>query len=162
MAEMKGHWRKPWTIRSGAAASILLLSALLLSALLAGTWTQPISPSARLPLETPAPAALQHAVSPPQDTVIRSAMAEDVQACNDAARIAAQGKKMWQLPTKGEAGAASRADVGVIPEGGNRPAIGGVAGARVGALYRLDESSQMNPKATEAYRVCMRSRGHAG
>ena len=40
--------------------------------------------------------------------------------------------------------------------------IGGIVGATAGTLYGLNESSQNDERARDAYRTCMRERGYAG
>lgn len=114
--------------------------------------------------------------APAQTPVARAAATppvSDVEACNRYAKSAAAGSaedKTKDVLTKAVIGGALGAGVGAaggaIAGGGSGAgkgaAIGGIVGATAGTLYGLNEANQKDARAVEAYRACMKGRGHSG
>jgi hypothetical protein len=120
-------------------------------------------PVARSTVPAPSPTA-RASTAPP---------ASDVEACNQNARSVAAGSTgdttrdvLTKAVIGGAIGAGVGATGGAIAGGGGGAgkgaAIGGIVGATAGTLYGLNDANQQDARAVEAYRSCMRGRGHTG
>lgn len=133
-----------------------------------GAAARPSTPVSRGPVTRPGPSA-----PPPATHAAATPPPSDVQTCNQYAKSAASGSTedtTKDVLTKAVIGGALGAGVGAAGgaiAGGGRgagkgAAIGGIVGATAGTLYGLNETNQKDSRAVEAYRTCMRSRGHTG
>lgn len=119
----------------------------------------PPPPPPPLPPASPAPRPVQQAAVP---------SAADVEICNDRARAAKSDRTAEVLKDVligGAVGAGVGAAGGAVADGGKGAGkgagIGGLVGAAAGTLYGLNKSNEHDARSVEAYRACMRSRGHA-
>jgi hypothetical protein len=98
--------------------------------------------------------------------------ASDAEACNQYAKAAAGTTEdatrdvLTKAVIGGALGAGVGAAGGAVAGGGHGAgkgaAIGGIVGATAGTLFGLNEKNQKDTRAVEAYRSCMRARGHTG
>ncbi len=111
------------------------------------------------------------AASQPQASGTARPPVSDVETCNQYAKSVTADRtadRTKDVLTKAVIGGALGAGVGAAGgaiAGGGRgagkgAAIGGIVGATAGTLYGLNEANQKDARAVEAYRACMRERGH--
>ncbi|HSB82148.1 MAG TPA: hypothetical protein VLM91_25480 [Candidatus Methylomirabilis sp.] len=176
------NWN-PW--KAATIGLAVIVTTAVVTGLVVGNWTskgnelaanQPaqteaIKPAAPLPKRP----VTRRAPTPPPAVASASATpsASDVEACNQYANSAATSTtsdKTKDVLTKAVIGGALGAGVGAAGgaiAGGGRgagkgAAIGGIVGATAGTLFGLNEANQKDTRAVEAYRTCMKARGHTG
>jgi hypothetical protein len=178
------NWN-PWKMATIGLAVVVTTAAV--TGLVVGNWsnkgaettvTQPAPPAQRAAARPSAPVSKGSVARPvPAPPPVAQAAAtpppSDVETCNQYAKSAASGSTedtTRDVLTKAVIGGALGAGVGAAGgaiAGGGRgagkgAAIGGIVGATAGTLYGLNETNQKDARAVEAYRSCMRSRGHTG
>lgn len=151
----KAHWN-PWKM-TAIGMALVMVTALATGLVVAG-WTgrEDAPPPSKVVASSPAP--VRRAAAPSQ---------ADIDACNAQAR-AVTGDRTTEVVKDaligGAVGAGVGAAGGAIAGGGKGAgkgaAIGGIVGATAGTLYGLNQTSAHDARAVEAYRACMRSRGH--
>ena len=173
----------PWKMATIGLAVVITTA--VVTGLVVGNWTRdgndqspprPAKKESTKPGTSSTSGAMVRSAAPAQTPVPRVAATppvSDVEACNRYAKSAAAGSaedKTKDVLTKAVIGGALGAGVGAaggaIAGGGGGAgkgaAIGGIVGATAGTLYGLNEANQKDARAVEAYRACMRGRGHSG
>lgn len=155
----------PWKLTTIAMA--LVIATALVTGLVVANWTAPESqtPPAAQKAAAPAPKP----VTPAPKRVVAAPSQADVQQCNAQAQSATGDKTMKVVRDTvvgGAVGAGVGAATGAIADGGSGAGkgagVGGIVGLAAGALYGLNEAKQHDARYVEAYKVCMRGRGHTG
>jgi hypothetical protein len=172
----------PWKAATIGLAVVITTAAV--TGLVVGNWTgkskeqtlsQPLQKEATTSAtSTPRGSVTRTAPTPPRAVAraVTPSPASDVDACNQYAKSAAAASNdtTKDVLTKAVLGGALGAGVGAAGgavAGGGRgagkgAAIGGIVGATAGTLFGLNEKDQKDTRAEEAYRSCMRARGHTG
>ena len=159
-----GHWN-PW--KATAIGMALVIATALVTGLVVANWKDSEPPKSVL---VPSPTARVARPSAPAPARVAAApSAGDVQACNDHAKGQAGDKVLdvvKDTAVGGAIGAGVGAATGAIADGGKGAGkgagVGGVVGLAAGALYGLNATKAHDARYVEAYRACMRSRGHTG
>ena len=177
-----GDWN-PWKVATIGIAVVITTA--VVTGLVVGNWTSTGTEStmnrlAQKEATRPAAAVSKGPVaratvpaSSPKARTSTTPPASDVEACNQRARSAAAGSTgdttkdvLTKAVIGGALGAGVGAAGGAIAGGGGGAgkgaAIGGIVGATAGTLYGLNDANQKDARAVEAYRSCMRGRGHTG
>jgi hypothetical protein len=177
-----GDWN-PWKVATIGIAVVITTA--VVTGLVVGNWTSTgtdstVNRPAQKEATRPAAAVSKGPVGrstvqapPPTARASTAPPASDVEVCNQHARSAAAGSTgdttkdvLTKAVIGGALGAGVGAAGGAIAGGGGGAgkgaAIGGIVGATAGTLYGLNEANQKDARAVEAYRSCMRARGHTG
>lgn len=151
----------PWKLTAIGMALVMVTA--LATSLVVAAWTarDDTPETTKVAPASPAPA------SPAPARRVAAPSQADIDACNAQAR-AASGDRTTEVVKDaligGAVGAGVGAAGGAIAGGGKGAgkgaAIGGIVGATAGTLYGLNQKSAQDARGVEAYRACMRSRGH--
>jgi len=162
----------PWKMTTIGLA--LVIATALITGLVVASWYKPDVP-AQTALAPPTPAAAppatpraaapaRVAASPPPSTAVDSCNAQAREA--QAKSSDKTGEVVRDAAVGGALGAGVGAAGGAIASGGKGAGkgagIGGIVGLAAGTLYGLDKAKSSDQRYVEAYRDCMRARGHLG
>lgn len=163
----------PW--KAATIGMAVVITTVVVTGLVVGNWGPSNTKEAARPVAAVRGTARPVAAVPqgPARPVATTPSASDIEACNQYAKSVTAdttGDTTKDVLTKAVIGSAIGAGVGAaggaIAGGGKGAgkgaAIGGIVGATAGTLYGLNGANQKDARAVEAYRACMRARGHTG
>ena len=159
----------PWKLTTIGLALVIVTA--LITGLVVASWNK--EPEKQAAVTAPAavsrPPAANPAASTPPRRVATAPSPAEVEACNAQANTTASDKTIEVVKDAaigGAVGAGVGAAGGAIAGGGKTAGkgagIGGIVGLAAGTLYGLNEAKSHDARYVEAYRACMKERGHSG
>src|SRR5262245_20548189 len=158
----------PWKLTTIGLGLVIVTA--LIAGLVVASWKK--EPEKQAAVTAPAavsrPPAANPTAAPPRRVATAPSPAE-VEACNAQATAKATDKTVEVVKDAaigGAVGAGVGAAGGAIAGGGKTAGkgagIGGIVGLAAGTLYGLNEAKSHDTRYVEAYRACMKERGHTG
>jgi hypothetical protein len=159
----------PWKLTTIGLALVIVTA--LITGLVVASWNREPEKQAAVtaPAAVPRPPTASPVPSAPPRRMATAPSPAEVEACNAQANTRASDKAIEVVKDAaigGAVGAGVGAAGGAIAGGGKTAGkgagIGGILGLAAGTLYGLNETKSHDARYVEAYRACMKERGHIG